>query len=347
MKNLLKSSFILLAVASMTFLASCGEEDVEEPIDAPTLSVTSAASAYALDEVISFTVTYTTPGQFGGFNYSFTATDGETPVEFTKQLLGPTDLVDEGVDGTATSGSFTFKPFGDVAIEDLEFTVNDEDYSLAGKDVEFDFEILNASVDGLSATASATFSVDEPASPEARSYTAILLAAPLQDANGTTASKTSETFFSTNTGLTYSMATINSSSDPLSANIDFGYFYGSGSNATGATLSDPASYPFAYGQAAWGVRNSTTFRRTSLDASAFAEVTTFAAIDEAFDAADAADSDAGIESGLEAGEVLAFETDADKEGGSKRGLILVNSIVAGDGENGQISIEVLVQEDAE
>lgn len=40
MKNLLKSSFILLAVASMTFLASCGDEDVEEPSAAPTATAT-------------------------------------------------------------------------------------------------------------------------------------------------------------------------------------------------------------------------------------------------------------------------------------------------------------------
>ncbi len=140
------------------------------------------------------------------------------------------------------------------------------------------------------------------------------------------------------------MNEVNNTSDPISADIDFGYFYGS---TDGATLSDPDSYPFAYGQAAWGTRNSTTFRRTSLTSSAFAEVTNFAAIEAAYEAATAADTDPGIESGLVQGEVLAFATDADKTGGSKKGLILINSIVAGDGEDGQINIEVIVQEDAD
>lgn len=310
MKNLLKSSFILLAVASLTFLASCG--DTEDPLpDGPIVEVTAASEVEEGND-IELTVNITA---LGGFD-RFTLSEGTT---FIKEYSAADFANVE--DGTVTA--FT---------EVITITTD----ATAGATLEFSVNV----VDKNNLEASDEVSVDV-VSPEARTYTAVLLAAPL---GTTTAEKTSETFFSTNTGLTYSMKTINESSDPLSANIDFGYFYGAN---TGATLSDPASYPFAYGQAAWGVRNSTTFRRTALSAAAFAEVTTFAAIDAAFEAATAADSDAGIESGLEAGEVLAFETDADKTGGSKRGLILVNSIVTGAGENGQISIEVIVQEDAE
>ena len=289
----------------MTFLASCGDE--EEPLpDAPIVELT-AASEVEEGEDIELTVAITAAGGFDRFSISG---DGTFIKEYSATEIG------------VTAGT----------VEPISTVVTITTDAAAGTSIEFSIEV----VDSNNLTAKDVVTVDI-VSPAARTYTAILLAAPL----GT---KDSDTFFSTNTGLVYSMNDINNTSDPLSANIDFGYFYGA---STGATLSDPASYPFAYGQSAWGTLNSTTFRRTDLDASAFAEVTNFAAIEAAFEAATAADSDPGIESGLVAGEVLAFATDADKDGGSKKGLILVNSIVAGDGETGQISIEVIIQEDAE
>lgn len=173
-------------------------------------------------------------------------------------------------------------------------------------------------------------------SPAARSYSTVLLTPPLD-------TKDSETFYSTNTGSKYTMNQVNNSGDPLSADIDFGYFYGSN---TGATLSDPASYPFAYGQSNWGTLNSTTFRRTSLTASDFLEVVTWADLDAKFEAATAADGDPGIEAELAKGEVLAFQTDADKTGGAKRGLVLVVDYSGEATSNGKIELDILVQETA-
>lgn len=335
MKNLLKSSFILLAVASMTFLASCGEEDVEEPIDAPTLSVTSAASTYALDEVISFTVTYTTPGQFGGFNYSFTATDGETPVEFTKQLLGPTDLVDEGVDGTATSGSFTFKPFGDVAIQDLEFTVNDEDYSLAGKNVEFDFEILNASVDGLSATASATFSVEEVGIVV---HTQTLLGGPQNATLGS--------FYDAVVDSVYSAS--NAFAVESQANIDLVFWFGTSSQyAIGATDDEMAETAFKsqadIDLANLATRNSTKFEY--IDGTAEIAASFDAVATESDLLAIAGDGTSITESRvtiLDADAVFAFRLDTDR--GSKIGLAKVVEVSGNSGATRSITIQVKIQE---
>ncbi len=74
-------------------------------------------------------------------------------------------------------------------------------------------------------------------------------------------------------------------------------------------------------------------------------ITTFADIDAAFEGG-TQPTDASIVSGLAVGDVVAFETDADKDGGSKRGVIEVTSITPGDGVNGRIELEIIVQEES-
>jgi hypothetical protein len=322
MKNL-KNKFLTLAtVASMVFLFSCGDEDVETPAPAlPTISVSTTVNGTAATSPLTVY-----PGDSVGFSVAITAAGG-----FDSYIIY------QSVDGGTATRLVTYTrldldvPVGTASVSDGVGTIVEA--SSVGSTITFEFEV----VDDASQTATAPI-VMEVESPAARSYTAILLYAPVGDA---TANKTSETFFSTSNGSTYSMKTINESSDPLSANVDFGYLYGEN---TGATLSDPASYPFAYGQAAWGKRNITTFRRTTLNASAFAEVTNFASIEETYAAATAADADAGIEAGLAVGEVLAFATDASKTGGSKKGLILVKAF-SGEATNlGKIELEILVQD---
>ncbi len=325
MKNLFKHSLLYLSIAALIFTYSCGTDEEEPTAAVPSIGVTfkvegaTATTAYP-DDSISFIITASAEGQINRIVGKVSnGASSSTLFDETRTSLELTDPTE------AEFGGFIRPDAEDI-----------------GTTWTFSFVV----VDDLDQTDTATFEVDiiEVPSPEARSYSAILLAAPL---GATTAEKTSETFFSTNTGMTYSMKEILESANPLSADIDFGYFYGSGVGETGATLSDPDSYPFAYGQAAWGARNSTTFRRTDVTQAEFLEITTFDDIDEAFAAATAADSDPGIESGLEVNEVLAFSTDADKDGGSKKGLILVTSITEGDGATGKIEIDIIVQEDAE
>ena len=328
MKNIFKKLMMLTAIATLGFLYSCNNDDEEPAPDAPVLEF-SAETVVTGETLISGGEV--AAGDTVRLTISVTAAAGFNTLRISGDYVGEATRTDLNVDAGTTS------------VENISFTLPTSE-----SDEGATRNITITAVDDSDGTTEEMFSFDvgAPLSPEARVYTTVLLAAPLQDIDGSTASKTSMTFFSTNTGDRYSMAQVLQSSDPLSADIDFGYFYGSGDSNTGATLTDPDSYPFAYGQEDWGTRNSTTFRRTDLDASAFAEVVTYADIDEEFDAADPADSDAGIESGLAAGEVLAFETDSDKLGGSKRGLILVNSITGTDGEDGEISLEILVQEEA-
>jgi hypothetical protein len=308
-------------LAALTIITSCGKDD-EPVVDAPSVSVSATVDGDVLanggdvivGSAVALEITINAPGGVNGLDVNGTSYSrgdlGADAGDLTASLtLNITPSTETDIDGTAS--------FEIEAVDDLGQT---------------------------SATVTFAYTIVAAPSPDARSYSAILLAAPI---GSTTAEKTSETFFSTNTGLTYSMNEVLTSSSSISPDIDFGYFYGSGSGGTEATLSDPASYPFAYGQASWNTRNSTTFKRTSLTSSSFTEVVTYADIDAAYEEADDADSDAGIESGLVEGEVLAFATDSDKEGGSKKGLILVTSITAGDGVDGKIELDILVQEEAE
>ncbi|WP_421763307.1 hypothetical protein [Ekhidna sp.] len=318
MKKIKLKLLPIVCVLAAFVITSCGKDDaISAVLPSVTVSATVDGEALASGEEVAV-------GSAVVLNISVSAPGGVNGLDVNGTSYSRADL---GADSGDTSGS-------------LALNITAPTVDQIGNTATFEIEAVD-DLGQTSAVVTFTYDIIAAPSPDARPYTAVLLAAP-QDDSGV---KSSLTFFSTNTGDRYSMDQVNDTSDPLSADIDFGYFYGSGTGGTAATLSDPASYPFDYGQSAWGTRNSTTFRRTSLNAAAFNEVTTFADIDDVYEAAEAADTDPGIESGLVEGEVLAFATDASKSGGSKRGLILVNSIAAGDGPTGEISLEILVQEE--
>ncbi len=314
-----------MAVASMTFLASCGDGDTEEPLpDAPVVSVTSGSEVVP-GGVFTAAVEVTAAGGFDRLNVYI---DGTFNAEYNASAI-------DGVeDGAVTT--FTVEVATTLANSVLDDTF------------EFTYEV----VDKNNLQGEANYTVDI-SSPEARVYTTFLLAAPLaNDPDTPTDDRNSMTFYSTNLGERISAAAI-VASEASSADVDFGYY--ATTNANGFCLAAPASYPSAvYDLSAtgqqWGTLNATIIKETSLNAAAFAETTTWAGIDAAFEAGT---NEAGLQTNLEADMVLAFETDADKEGGSKRGLILVVETVDanGDGnyydENDGIKIQVIVQEDAD
>jgi len=324
MKKLFRNLLFFSAIGSVAILASCGGDE-EEPLPAvPGLTVSLTVN----DDVVTGTEVDAVIGDVLVFDISATAEGGINVIRISGAVSEEFTRTDLGLDAGATTAS-------------VEYTL-DLAEAEDGDELEIEIEVVDDA--NQNKTVTYVITVSAPPSPEARAYSAVLLSAPL---GATTAEKTSETFFSTSTGMTYSMKTVLQSTEPLSANIDFGYFYGTN---TFATLASPAAYPFAYGQANWGTKNETVFRRTTLDETSFSgegAVKTWADIDAAVEAATAADADPGIESGLEEGEVLAFITASTKTGGSKKGLILIKSITAGDGVNGKIELEILVQEDAE
>ncbi|WP_296623302.1 hypothetical protein [Marivirga sp.] len=325
MKKFLKNG-LLFAVASLFVFTACDSTGDETPVEsAPnvSLSVETAQDTYMAGDVINLVVDFTADAAVVGATI-----DAETETAtVTLNANGISDnVIDLNAFGVAgeTEGSFSIDGFTipvEFANETLTFTVVMEDE------------------DGRFGEGTLDLAISE--SPLIN-FSAILLAAPLQDADGTTSSKSSQTFFSTNTGQTYSMAQINGSTEPLSANIDFGYFYGSGTAQTEATIASPANYPFDYGQSAWGVRNNTLIKATTVTQSQFNEAN-LSFISEAFENGTSGNSDGRI-TNLAIGDVLAFETDGSKNGGAKKGLLLVESITPGDGENGQIEFSIVMEE---
>ncbi len=320
MKKLLKNLFFFGAVGSVAILASCGGDD--EPVlpaqPSIEVDVTGIDGTEAQPgDTVTFTVNMDVPGTFNVLRV--VGMDGETEV-YSEEFPRGNAAVTANADNTEAT----------VVIA-IGFDADN-----VGQEIEFEFEVVDDS--DQTATTTETVTV---VSPAARSYTTVLLYAPLED-------KSADAFFSTNTGATYSPDSVNATEDPLSADVDFGYYYGATNGATIASVAEYAELSvavFAAQVAGWGTKNGTTFKETTLDASAFTEVTTWADIDAVYEEAEGDGS--GIVTNLAVDQVVAFETDPDKEGGAKRGLILVKAIDGTFNQGDNIELEILVQGEVE
>lgn len=318
MKNLFNKLFLFALTGSFIFLYSCGEDEPEPTTDAPSIdfSVTGGTLNSTMDTVFV---------DFGGtidWTFNITAPGGFNTFRLSGAVTAEFTRTDLGLDAGATSATVSAStgPWNQVG----------------------NFTITATAVDdiGTGQTSTADVVVSVSGIP-ARSLSAQLLFVP-------DLAKTSETFYSTNLGEAWTLNEVNGTGNN-SINIDFGYFYGSSSLINIASPSDYVAYDLVAEN--WGALNTTTFKDTDLSATDFAEVTTWAAIDAAFDAGtNPENTKNGDETTV--GKVIAFETDADKTDGAKRGLILISALVD-DNENGEfddvgdyVSIDIIVQEDA-
>lgn len=304
--------FSLLVAAGVIY--SCKSDNDEPDIagNGPEITVTSSLNGTELDGLIE-----AHPGDQLTFDIEITS-----PAGFSAYRLYT--IIDDGEPSVQLEILWE-----DLGLDDNAEAVSDtRNYEipqgLVGNTVTFEFEAEDQV--GQTSTTSVSLQVIS----RIATRTAVTLYPPAEDGS-------SEAYYSTERGMSYTMDEI--SSDDLFGEIDFGYTY---SVADGITISDPVNFP---GTDSWEVQNYTTFRRTFMDAVAFNGVITFSDIDMAYDAAEAADGDPGTESDLQVGEVLAFETDATKDTGSKRGLILIKSYV--EGAEGHLELEVVVQKEVE
>ncbi len=154
-------------------------------------------------------------------------------------------------------------------------------------------------------------------------------------------SSTSTTFFSTtNEQPSWSVTQVNAETNDISGDIDFGYYY---STTDGGTIASIFDYPIVNldGMDSWTTRNKTVFRKTTLTPAAF-DGAGFAEIYNAFENGTVGER-AERSTGLSVDDIIAFETDASKEDGSKRGLIRVHEIQEGDESNDFIRITVVFE----
>ena len=310
MKNLMKLSFIAIMMAGLLFTTGCGKDD-EVLVEEPSMVVTTTPSANTdgiieveIGDVLSVSVAASTPAGFNTVRIS----DGTNTFEQTRVDLGL-----EATDIAAIAG-FDITLTGDAgATITYTITVVDEAGGTATQDLSVELIFT-----GTPITAKEI----------------VLLAAP--DDNGGV--KDSDTFYSTNLATIYSMDDVLNTANPISADIDFGYYYGTTNKAS---LTSISNYGFAYGQDAWGTQNTTLFRTSTLDATGFDAITKEEELATEFEVG-SGEADQGTD--LAAGDVIAFKTDTDKTDGAKFGLIKIVSITGTNGVDGRINIEVLVEQ---
>ena len=185
-------------------------------------------------------------------------------------------------------------------------------------DGSIDFEAVDE--EGNTATASFSFVV---VSPAAKIQTAVMLYAPLGDSS-------SQTFYSIANNQTYSLGDVISTSDPVSASIDFGYYYGSSDNAA---LASPAEYTI-YDLSTWGSKNATTLAVTTITSADYLEMVTVSDLETALASVDVTDAN-GTVTNLSANDILMFKTVDNVQG-----LIHVSAITGTDGSDGMIKLEM-------
>lgn len=296
MRNLIKSSFILLAVASMTFLASCGEDDPEDqPLPTePSLSLSgelSSEDSFEVGDSVAVTVTFATPGELSGFNYQVTINkDSADESAQSKVFQGPTDI---GFTDTDVNGSFNY-----IFSESL-------DENLGGKTVTIDFEVVDKA--NQSEMVSWTFEVII-ADPEVVSYTEKLLYAQLD-------SDASKTFFSTNLGMTVSKGEVDAAAAPNSSDIDFGYAVGASGTAW---LASPSNYPaftgyVLTGDGGWNTLNTTSFKKVTLSNEEYIAIKSNADLEALYTGSTATAADR-VE-GVAADDYYALQLDVTNKGG--------------------------------
>jgi hypothetical protein len=300
MNRFLNYFLSMTMIAALLAVTSCGEDPIEEAIDAPSITLDGVAvgeeseTTVDVGEEVAFNVVVNAPGRFNTLLVERTMADGTTVTDTTVSR-----------DNTVQN-SITF-PFSYTPTAEEE-----------GETVVFDFTAVDE--DGRENTYTYTVMVNEQ---EVVSYNAILLAAPTED-------QTNEVWFSTSTGQRYSTEEVNTTTENLSSQIDFGYRFGP---SAGATLASPAAYPTEGNQnmTGWSTLNETMLRRvsTGVTEEQFLEMgTSAAAIETAYEGGTAGANPQRL-AGLQEGEVLAFMTDADKGAGSQMGLIYVEEINLG------------------
>ena len=160
--------------------------------------------------------------------------------------------------------------------------------------------------------------------------------------------RSSKTFFSSNTGLTYSVTEVNTDKERISKLIDFGYFY---TTVEEASLTGPANYltnspTYNLGPNGenWPALNVTSFKRATITKAAFDALNQDSQfeIDEAYETAPG--DPKLVISGLQVGDIIAFKTSNQKDGGSKTGLLKVTGLAPGSGSNGKLNFDVIANQ---
>jgi|SRR5688572_3121622 len=297
----------VLAIASLGFLTSCGDDEEIEPEERPTIEFIGGSGFTSGDRTVPAGEEITTKvtaksGQSDTNLERFTikvAVNGATAAT----LFDTTDLKGESFEytarfftqGVAGTSVFTY------TIEDNKGRTTDKSYTITTTSTN-----TGAAINTFSTQLFGSFNNPNPS------------------------------FFATSTGTRYYRNTA-----PQNASkIDFVYFYGATNAATIAAPSDNsfgtgANQISSLGVHNWSTRNATNFKTVALTATGFDAITTDAGITSAY-AAGTNTNPATRASSLTPGTVMGFKTAAGKEG-------LLKVVTVSGTENGTITIDVKVQ----
>ncbi|EMR02280.1 Ig-like domain-containing protein [Cesiribacter andamanensis] len=299
MNRLFHSPWSLLLVFGLLIASSCKKDD---PNPAPSVEISNpnrpSGTTFNPGDPITFTITVSAPG-------------GLKRLSFNKQAgSGEPEAVLEPVNGDG-AGTFT---------HNFTYTAMVAD---GGKQV-----VLNIVAEdnaGQQGTAQYAYTVTEYPIVE---YKNIQLVSAQHDS-------TSKTWFSTLRGERFSSKEIKeqiAAGNDISSGIDISYFYGDNMNAT---ISSPSFYPKAdSGFKGWGNINATHLRNSSMTPAQFAQISSFADLEAAFQAGitnrDHQDANATYHQDrimrLTKDKVVVFRTDPNYNGGSRYGALLVTEI---------------------
>ncbi|MEQ9423940.1 MAG: hypothetical protein RJQ09_05950 [Cyclobacteriaceae bacterium] len=170
----------------------------------------------------------------------------------------------------------------------------------------------------------------------ARKFANVILLAPSQDNN-------SKSFYATSNGEIYTSNEVAASAQ-IPATVDFGYFWGSVGEAQ---LASPDLFRsvqgFDFRIESWATVNNGIFSTTNLQFDDFELLQTWEDIDSVFNNSATLFASSVLRE-IQINQVLVFVSDANKIGGSKRGLIAIRDVVPGLYPTGRIEFDVLVQE---
>lgn len=300
-------SLLCILIAALLFV-SCDED---KPADPPTVFITPNFGNTNPGGVLTPSIEIDAPGGMASLRVT-------TIVEEVRDDVNATTIIPTTLGITDTTFTYTF---------------DETDKSLAGLIIDLEFVV--ADLEAQTDTSLYRIGISEPG---VKLVTGTSFTHPQSDGAG---GSNSSTFFTTSNAQP--LWTINQiDNDDTGAEIDFGYYYDD--DAGSAIFASIEDFPIANfgGMDTWSRRNSTEFRMTDMTASEFDDAF-FKEIYEAFTNGTAFTRQQRTD-GLSVGDVVAFETNADKEEGSKVGIILVTDLQAGDGSSDFIQVKITYEE---
>ncbi|MDH5367923.1 MAG: hypothetical protein OEW67_13135 [Cyclobacteriaceae bacterium] len=322
MNKVLSNISVIILLCSSSLFSSCDEGLVVIP-DGPTITVKSPG----IDNLESY------------------KSNAEGHLHFSASIIAPGGF--DNVIVNIVSNDTAFVAFSDTSyVNTTEYNVPELILYFNNRYIDKNLSIVIEATDKNDLKSSAFVSITV-VSADLLVYNHFDLEASLADGSAST-------FMSTSHGIINSAYGINNFIPNFAEDTDLGYYHGANS---GASIASPLAFSNMSSETdatnnelqalvkGWSKWNKTTFKNTSLTEERFDDLLSVVEIENVytngFDPSD-------LKTGLNVGDVVAFETDSTKYGGSKRGVFLVNAITDGDndgnfdGKNDAITLSMMV-----